>query len=244
LSGGLDDKKYWIDRHKKESGRIASVGSISYSEKANYFIYKILTERYKMALGMLDIPKDRSALDAGCGIGIFSEFLASEGFKVTAADISQDALDRIKNDNIQKICSPVSEIDTGERRFDLVHSFDVLYHILDDKEWERSLENICRLSKRYVALHERFFKTPPVISSAHLKARTIYETAEILNRNGFYEVLSVPTHMIALRLLTFKISKYFPETFYKTDRFLLSALEKRKIRKYGSHFIKIFEKKQ
>lgn len=239
----MDDRQYWIDRHKRESGKIASVGSISYSDRANYFIYKILKERYELTLNMLDLGEEKTALDAGCGTGIFSEFLESLSFKVTAADISQHALDNIKNDKIEKICAPISEIDTGEKKYDLVHSFDVLYHILNDGEWERSVDNICRLSKKYVALHERFFKTPPVITSAHLKARTVSQTTEIMNKNGFYEILSIPTHMIALRLITFKISKYFPGFFYKTDRFLLARMEKNGIRKFGSHFIKVFEKK-
>jgi SAM-dependent methyltransferase len=240
---GIDDKKYWIDRHKKQNESTSAVGSISYSEKANYYIYKILSERYGIALNMLDFPENKTALDAGCGIGIFSEFLNEYGFKVTAADISREALDRIKNDQIEKICSPIAEIDTQLKRFDLVHSFDVLYHILDDGEWERSLNNMCRLSKKYIALHERFFKTPPVISSSHLNARTLSQTSEILNSNGFFEILSIPTHFIALRLLTFKVSRYMPDLFYKADRYILGELEKRKIRKYGSHFIKVFEKK-
>jgi len=239
----LDDKQYWIERHKADKDKIASVGSRKYSETANYYIYKILMERYKLVLDMLKLPAEKTALDAGCGIGLFSDFLHENGFKVTAADISQTGLDRIKTSGIAKICSPISEIKGDDKSYDVVHSFDVLYHILDDKEWKMSLDNICRLSGKYVILHERFFKTKPIISSAHLNARTLSQTAKVMNENGFYEIISFPTHMIALRMLTFRISQYFPETFYKIDRYLLNRLENKKIRKFGSHFIKVFEKK-
>ena len=239
----FDDKNYWIERHKKDKENISSVGSRKYSDKANYYIYKILKERYKIVLDMLELPNEKNALDAGSGIGIFSEFLHEYGFNVTAVDISQIGLDRISNSGIKKICSTISNIDVEDKSFDLVHSFDVLYHILDDTEWERSLINICRLSKKYIVLHERFFKTGQIISSAHLKARTYTQTTKIINDNGFYEVLSVPTHMIALRLITFRISQYFPKLFYEIDKLLLDRLEKHKIRKFGSHFIKVFERK-
>ena len=239
----IDDKDYWLKRHKKEKDQISSVGLIKNSDKANYYIYRILKERYELTLDLLELGENKAALDAGCGIGIFSEFLSNYGLKVTAADISQDGLDKIESEDISKICSSIADIKVEGTKFDIVHSFDVLYHILDDQEWERSLKNMCDLSKKYIILHERFFKTKPIITSAHLNARTHSETLKVLNENGFFEILSIPTHMIALRLVTFKISKYFPKLFYKIDSFLLELLEKHKIRKYGSHFIKVFEKK-
>jgi len=235
----IDDKAYWIERHKKERNNYSAVGQKNYSNRSNYYIYKILKEQYVHVLNQIEFPDNKTALDAGAGIGIFSNLLYNYGFKVTSTDISKEALDKIDNKKTRKYCTSISNLDfTNE--FDLVHCFDVLYHILNDDEWESSLINLCRASKSYLALHERFFKKKPIITSPHLNVRTYGQILSIINKNNLHEFISIPTHFLSLRILTYRISKFFPKLFYIIDKKSLNLLYKHNLNHYGSHFIKIF----
>ncbi|PIP30312.1 hypothetical protein COZ22_01015 [bacterium (Candidatus Howlettbacteria) CG_4_10_14_3_um_filter_37_10] len=146
-------KKYWIKRHEKIKD-YSSVGIKSIGNRANELSYDILLKRYKEVLGRLNIKKGARFLDAGSGIGILSNFLAKNKFNVTAIDISTEALDQIKNKRIKTYCSKISTFKNGN--FEAVQCFDVLYHITDDREWQKSIRALCALSKDYVILHRVF----------------------------------------------------------------------------------------
>jgi len=238
----INDTKYWKERHITKKGYISAVGNKNYSNKANNYIYKILEERYLKLLKNLDIKKNTKILDAGSGIGILSKFLSKNGFTVTASDISKEALESIKDNKIQTICSSIENINLPASSFEISQCFDVLYHILNEKNWENSIANLCKLSNKYVILHERFLKRKPIISSKHINVRTYRTTKEMLEKYGYKEYMSTPTHFFVLRIFTYKISKYFPKMFYKIDKFTLNTLDKFKINTLGSHHIKVFRK--
>lgn len=238
----FDDHSFWKERHKKEVGKVAAVAFPTYSETANEYIYKILIEQYKSLLQQLDLPKDCEVLDAGSGIGIFAEFLHSMGFRVTAVDISDTALSQIKTPAISRIVSPLNKLPFKERSFEAVHSFDVLYHIVDNAEWEESLTTLCNVSRKYLILHERFMRHKPLITVNYINMRPYQETRRILDSRGFREVMSTPTHAIALRLWSYEISKYFPKVFYHLDRAILGSIRDSAFQRLGSHHIKVFER--
>jgi SAM-dependent methyltransferase len=238
----IDDKQYWIKRHKSKKGFMSAVGQRNHSNKANYYVYKMLTDRYRKLLGKLDMAKNAKVLDAGSGIGIFSKFMESQGFQVVAADISQEALDAIGDTKIKTICTSIDKIDFPKGHFDISQCFDVLYHILSDREWEDSIANLCDLSGKYVILHERFLKRRQLINSKHVKPRTYQETLGILKKHGFAEYMSTPTAFFSSRLVTYKFAKHFPWVFYQMDRLTLSLFDKLKINSLGSHHIKVFRK--
>jgi cyclopropane fatty-acyl-phospholipid synthase-like methyltransferase len=205
-------------------------------------MYEIVKERYSKLLKTLDIKEGTKLWDAGSGIGIFSNYLDKKGFKVTASDISKDALEGIDNKNIIKICTSIERVKVPTQYFEISHCFDVLYHILDDKEWDKSIKNLCNLSNKYVILHERFQKRKQLISSKHVNARPYKKTIDTLEKYGFKEYKSTATHFIAQRLFTYKFSKYFPKTFYKIDKFILQILDTLKLNSLGSHHIKVFKR--
>lgn len=241
-----NDHEYWESRHIKEGRSLRSVGQRSYSEKANYYIYKILTKQYSLLLKKI-IKPNMKFLDAGSGIGYFTAFLLSKGVAVDACDISSEALAILKQDNPEArvICSSLSELDE-RKKYDAVHCFDVLYHIIDDKEWEASLKKFSLISKKYIILHQRFTNRKPVIISSHIKYRSYREITGRLESLGFREYLSIPTHFMSQRLLTYRVSKYFPKAFYKLDKLFLNLAYKSKSNlinnMIGSHHIKVFKK--
>ncbi|MFQ5646934.1 MAG: class I SAM-dependent methyltransferase [bacterium] len=238
----IDAHDYWINRHKQENS-LAAVGLKSSSPTGNYYLYKIVREQYEKILSQLDLPENPRVLDAGCGIGCFVDLFLSRRFAVMAADISPDAVERLTEkygNKIETVCSPLNKLKL-DRTFDLVHSFDVLYHILDQREWEETLEKFAGLSRKYIVLHERFLTRKPVIASPHVRQRPYRVTADKLAELGFKEMATIPTHFLAMRILTYRLSRYLPRLFYRLDRLILDYLVNRDQPYRGSHHIKVFQ---
>lgn len=240
------DYRYWKDRHKQEYGFLSSVGQRTYSNRANFYIYKLVKEQYRKVIKRINLPIGSKILDAGCGTGIFTEFLLSKGFVVDAVDISPNALIYLKKKNptVKTICKPLSLL-SDDKQYDVVHCFDVLYHILDDKEFELTLTKFSKLAKKYIILHERFLNKKPLIISKHIKFRPYNQLKMNLKKLGFEEYMSLPTHFITSQLFTYKITKFFPRFFYIFDKKVLNTLEKVSINladKFGSHHIKVFRR--
>ncbi|MHC1729161.1 MAG: class I SAM-dependent methyltransferase [Syntrophobacteraceae bacterium] len=237
--------EYWKSRHRDPSyeRNISSVGLKSFSNRANYFIYKIVMDQYGKVLSRLKLEKNTRFLDAGAGIGMFSQFLREKGFDVTALDVSPVALDKISNPEVKKIVGSLSETVFPPDSFDVVHCFDVLYHIIEDQLWESAIAGLCDCSRRYVVLHERFLRFDQIIPSKHIKMRPYRKTLKILNKRGFFEIMSIPTHMVALRLPTYRLAQFAPEFFYLLDRHFLNRFDDTSLGLLGSHHIKVFERR-
>ena len=246
MNDRFDAEQYWKNRHSdvRFRGALASVGCKSWPARANYFSYRIVLEQYGKILTKLALDQGARFLDAGAGIGIFSQFLCERGFDVTALDISAVALERISNPNIRKVVGTLTRLDFEAGSFEAVHCFDVLYHITDDEDWKAALSGLCKSSCRYLILHERFMNFRPLVRSRHVKQRSRRQTFETLAEQGFFEILSIPTHLVAMRLPTYRVSKLAPEFFYDVDRHLLNLIEETGFHFLGSHHIKVFERKR
>ena len=241
------DYRYWRDRHEQKQGLLSTVGQRTYSDKANFYIYKLVKEQYDKLLNKIDLPKGSKILDGGCGIGLYIDLLLSKGYEVDAADISSDALIYLKEKNplINIIAKPLFLL-PDNKKYDAIHCFDVLYHILDDNEWRLTLKSFSKIARKYIILHERFLNKKPIVISNHIKFRSYSHLKEELGRLDFEECISIPTHFMSLRLLTYKINKFCPKFFYILDKNFFNILEKKNLailaNKFGSHHIKVFRK--
>src|SRR5207237_10622731 len=76
------------------------------------------------------------ALDAGCGTGIFSRFLASRGWQVVAFDASQEmiveAWQTSDDDNILYRKDRIETFEAPPQSFDAIVSFSMLEYVEDD----------------------------------------------------------------------------------------------------------------
>lgn len=137
---------YWEARHQRESD-LRSGGDMTYDEAGNEMFYV-------RRLGMLlDIIGDQSSavapltiLDAGCGKGWFSRSLARFGHLVDGIDVSDHALAlcRARGGGPRYFRSALSAW-RSPWLYDVVVSVDVVFHLLDDAEWERSVRNLASL---------------------------------------------------------------------------------------------------
>ncbi|OOM74124.1 class I SAM-dependent methyltransferase [Clostridium sp. BL-8] len=91
-------------------------------------------------------------LDLGCGLGRHSIFFAQKGYEVTSVDLSEYAVNHVKNWsdkeklNIKtKVCDMVN-LPFENNTFDCVIAYNVIYHT-DTQGFLKSLEEIKRVLK-------------------------------------------------------------------------------------------------
>lgn len=207
-------------------------------------MYKLVLERYEVILEQLKFSKQTaSVLDAGGGRGLYLELFLKKKCKVTIADISPVAVKHIKavyGNAINATACDLIELPQDER-YDMVHCFDVLYHILDDDKWAKVLEIFSRVANKYIILHERFLKRKPLITSKHVKFSPYGAVTKKLNALGFRETKTISTHFWGCKLLTYRVSSFAPRFFYNIDKLTLDLLDKMG-NNWDSYHIKVFEK--
>lgn len=239
----VDDKDYWQQRHSKTQNLKAS-GVKSVGVRSNQYIYKILAEQYLTLLKTLDLKDVKTVLDCGFGDGYFLKFYKTNlpDVDIYGVDISQDAKDKI--DFIAKNRLYVSDLSNIklEKQFNIVHCFDVLYHILSDRDYRQTLVNMTELSDRYIILHEKFILKSQLISSKHVYMRQAEHTNQILNSKGFYLSHDIPTHFFAMRMLTYKLNKIIPKTLYKIDNHIVNNFHPSAQARLGTHHIRVYTK--
>ena len=94
------------------------------------------------------IPKGK-ALDLGCGIGQFSIYLKSKGFKVIASDISSEALKTLKSitKEIEIVQLDMSKpLNYSDNSFDLVFA-NLSIHYFDEQTTIKLMKEIARVLK-------------------------------------------------------------------------------------------------
>ena len=148
LLSAEENAAYWNTRHSR-IGDLRSGGHVSLDEPTNQMFY---TVRLSILLDLIGHQSHSEAplfvLDAGCGKGWFSRELAKFGHQVDGIDASEVALEhcRKQGGGAHYFHSALSAW-SSPWLYDVVASIDVLFHILDDAEWEASVRNLASLVK-------------------------------------------------------------------------------------------------
>jgi len=222
----FDDKIYWIERHRKYYGDLRSVGVKSYHMNANALKYQMVRERYRCVLSKLTLPAKSQILDAGAGTGEFIHLFLNDKrvSQIIATDVSPIALEQLKqkHPSVQTLTKSIADIKLPDKSTELIHCFDVLYHIVNDDEWKQSINNLCRIALKYVIIHGEVVNNPRLVSSRHVKSRPFYLFNEIMLKNGFEKKYIVPTHLLSHKPFIYKINGLFPRLFYFIDNFCIT----------------------
>lgn len=134
---------YWDARHLRESA-LRSGGDVGLDDASNEAFYVVRLGRLlELITGAVQPSRPQYLLDAGCGKGWFSRALARCGYDVAGIDTSGNAIEFARRTG----GGPDYEVAalsswSGTQLFDVIASIDVLFHILDDDEWEASLHNL------------------------------------------------------------------------------------------------------
>ncbi|MBD3867907.1 MAG: class I SAM-dependent methyltransferase [Acidobacteria bacterium] len=123
-------------------------------------------------------PRKARVLDIGCGSGFYADFWKNYDIEhYTGVDVSPAAITRLQDRHpyyrfqVQDISHALPDSMLA-RPYDIVTCFDVLYHIVNDQLFEKSVANIGRLIKPggYFLAFEQFSRQS-YSPSAHVKFR-------------------------------------------------------------------------
>jgi SAM-dependent methyltransferase len=135
----FDAHGYWQARHRKYGDDLRGVGNVSLPSEANERQIHQKALLLAHLLGRLGVARGARVLDAGCGRGYLTMLLAQVGFDCVGCDVSPDAIENAHGrDRVAYVQSPLATLELGET-FAAVLCIDVLYHVVDDAEWQRSL---------------------------------------------------------------------------------------------------------
>ncbi|MCV3387086.1 class I SAM-dependent methyltransferase [Campylobacter sp. IFREMER_LSEM_CL2256] len=138
---------FWNHRHGKLGLYSGGDKGISDHENFEFYVYRLsvilkLISKYNIGKRPLDV------LDAGCGKGFFSNGLFSAGYFVTGIDSSINAINYCK-ERYPDIFFKQGNIDSCflYQAFDVIICIDVMFHIVEDSSWEKSIKNLAYHAK-------------------------------------------------------------------------------------------------
>lgn len=167
---------------------------------------------YEMTLKILEqyLPMSAEILDLGGAAGVYTFTLAKKGYKMYLADLSEELIEQAKirkrEENVDNVlsCEVVNAIDLSkyeDRKFDVVLLFGPLYHLLEEREREKCIQEVNRILKENgllfasfipylsgsIAIVDRYFRHPEQVDIGNLKM--VFESGKFKNNanSGFQE---------------------------------------------------------
>lgn len=122
--------------------------------RKHQFEMQMVSEAFQMLLA----DEVKTVLDAPCGVGRLSLWLAQKGFKVTAVDLGESAV-RLTNELLraQKFeetaqWQDIFNMGFADDEFDASVCFRLLHHFKDSKDQQALVAELCRVSSKYVVI--------------------------------------------------------------------------------------------
>jgi 2-polyprenyl-3-methyl-5-hydroxy-6-metoxy-1,4-benzoquinol methylase len=191
---------YWEDRLQKIKG-LEGVGFKKLGSPFNHWAYKarkaVFLSEIKKITG--DISK-QNVLDIGSGTGFYVDIWKRQGAgKITGIDITQSSVSQLK------VKYPEYEFhqdDIGSETFktdrygkyDVISCMDVLFHIIDDKRFEKAIENIANLlTKNGIFIYSALYlRNRDVMRGESQVCRTYDYLQKVFEKNGLQLVVYRP----------------------------------------------------
>ena len=242
-SAGTTDKpqyendRYWTQRLEREF-TLAGVGHAGVGLAFNRWAYKVRRRVLLRALKDLNIPIEGSRLlELGFGTGFYLDLWRERAVKqVIGFDITEIAVNAARERfgsgataawrfNKADIGAPL-DLGDATGKCDIATAFDVLFHLVEDKNWNGALDNITRALKPggHAVIFDKYQQVENAIS--HVRRRTLNTYRDALEKRGF-EILTVkpifflmnsPTDLRGAGKLAFKTSWSLVKTPYKIGK--------------------------
>jgi SAM-dependent methyltransferase len=203
----LDQQAYWEERLRWGGGR-ESVGHAGLGEGFNGWMYRVRRRVFLREMRPL-LRGDRArlrVLDVGSGTGFYVERWHELGVaQVTGSDIAAVSVDRLRQrfpaDTFVRwdVGSATHELDG--RQFDAISAIDVVFHLLDDRAYERCFANLHALLKpggllvfSENFLHEGILRLPHQVSRTlpHIERVLTEAGLQILRRRPLFCLMNAP----------------------------------------------------
>jgi SAM-dependent methyltransferase len=133
---------YWEKRHHRNGG-LRGVGRRTSSEDVNRLLYEKKWIEISETVSKY-VPIGSRVLDAGCGVGVFTDKLFEAGYRMTGVDFSSTAIERARRwarGDFRQMA--LHALDLG-KTFDAVICIDVLFHVVDDGTFQECLSGFAR----------------------------------------------------------------------------------------------------
>lgn len=136
---------------------------------------------------------DADVLEIGCGVGRWTETLASKGNRLGAIDLSPTMIEEAQRRLLQKgLDADLRVADATsfdfEKTFDAAISVTVLQHIMDDQEFDVAFNNISqhlKVGARFVMLEAAPTNNNGRCNSPIFRARSLHCYIDALEKSGF-----------------------------------------------------------
>lgn len=198
------DRDYWEDRARRHGARAAGY----HDDAMNAYEDRLRRSALARLVGHGD---GRELLDAGCGSGRWSVFLAEAGWVVTGVDISEELI-RLAAPaaGVTYVASAIQDLDLPAGRFDAWLSVTALQHITSPAEFDAALDNLLRMLRP--GGMAAFLEYSPLVlvgtMPSYLRARSRRQWIEVMTSRGYVKraesgvrFLGHGPYILAVRLL-------------------------------------------
>ncbi|SDJ12747.1 glycosyltransferase [Paenibacillus naphthalenovorans] len=194
--GKFDYAAYWNNRLNQRFN-VEGVGYLGLGEIYNRYMYQIRLDILNYLFNQIfDNFKNASVLELGPGIGMFTQFFATQkpGY-YKAIDIAKKSIIELekKYDQFEFIEGDISIAANYEtNRYDLVFAADVLLHLTDEEKYRSAISNISSSLKNtgYAVLFDPISMIGTQSESPHVVIRDISYVNNVLDSAGL-EIVSV-----------------------------------------------------
>jgi len=200
-----DPEAYWANRYSEVD--VTRSGHIDLPAAYNLWLYRRKKEHLLHLLRRQGFePKGASIFEVATGSGVYVDFWRQQGVaKLVGIDISEAAASAVRSRFPQyqfhkrDLSEPglASLVGTG---FDLVTAVDVLYHIVDDQAFARSLENMAAVIAPggLLAIHD-IWLNGETRDFGYMRLRDLSDYTRALERAGFDVLVRRPTFFSAVQ---------------------------------------------
>ncbi len=199
---------YW-ERRLRDHFSLEGVGYLRLGRRFNEWMYRVrgdvfdrvaTEEGWRGGAGAAKLV----AADVGAGTGFYVDRWLILGAEVTGIDLTAVAVENlagrfpagrfVQADIGLPLAAPLAE----ERgRYDVISAFDVLFHIVDDGQYDRALANIATLLKPGgTFVWSDNFVHQPTVRVTHQVSRSLADISGALDRAGLEIVRRVPMFVL------------------------------------------------
>jgi 2-polyprenyl-3-methyl-5-hydroxy-6-metoxy-1,4-benzoquinol methylase len=177
------DREYWEDRARRHGSRAAG-----YQDDAmNAYEDRLRRSAITRLVGK---GQHRELLDAGCGSGRWSVFLARDGWVVTGVDISRELI-RLATPatDVTYIASAIQDLELPDSRYNAWLSVTALQHITSPAEFDAALDNLGRMLQPggMAAVLEYSPLVRVGSMPSYMRARTRRQWIDVMSSRGYVQ---------------------------------------------------------
>jgi 2-polyprenyl-3-methyl-5-hydroxy-6-metoxy-1,4-benzoquinol methylase len=184
--------EYWEKRLSTNGLTLATVGYSGLGFIYNSWLYRARFSALNRILKKLKVPVSNSKiLDVGVGSGAYISFWQKRGIQyITGIDITDISVNTLKDKypSYRFIKNDITrnDFDGLAEQYDIITSFDVLFHVVDDIGFQTAIANLSKLIKSdgWLIISDSFCDNPwgPLFHEYH---RTLIYYQTELERNNF-----------------------------------------------------------